>query len=77
MPVLIALGNEMSEAYRLSHLNQPLSVLLEEPVEIDQKKYWSGFSKEYIRVFIPYDDAYEPSDIVTHICTRSNSQGLL
>ncbi len=63
---LIALGDEMSEAYRSAHMGKPLSVLIEEPVTIDKKEFWTGFSKEYIRVNIPYDEAIAAGDIVTY-----------
>ena len=63
---LIALGEEMSEAYRKAHAGKPLSVLIEEPVTIGGKKYWTGFSKEYIRVNIPYDESISAGDIVTY-----------
>ncbi len=61
---MIALGDEMSNAYRRRHEGKELSLLIEEPVTIDSKKYWTGFSREYIRVNIPYDEALHQSDII-------------
>ena len=63
---LIALGDEMSKIYRDRHRGKTLSVLIEEPVESHGKKYWSGFSKEYIKCLIPYDAALSSSDIVEY-----------
>lgn len=48
--VLISLGKEMSREYRKSFLGKEVSVLVEEKMEIDNKTYWTGFTKEYIRV---------------------------
>ena len=63
---LIALGDEMSKSYRDRHIGKTLSVLIEEPVESHGKKYWGGFSKEYIKCLIPYDAALSSSDIIEY-----------
>ena len=49
---LIALGKEMSREYREYFLGKQVSVLVEEQMEIDGVTYWTGFTKEYIRVAI-------------------------
>ncbi len=61
---LIALGEEMSKAYRDAHIGKRLSVLIEEDITIKGQKFWTGFSKEYIRVNIPYDAEISPSQII-------------
>ncbi|MCR4673394.1 MAG: tRNA (N(6)-L-threonylcarbamoyladenosine(37)-C(2))-methylthiotransferase MtaB [Lachnospiraceae bacterium] len=47
---LISLGGKMSKEYRDSFLNKEVSVLVEEVLEFNGKTYWTGFTKEYIRV---------------------------
>ncbi len=63
---LIALGDKMSEAYRSAHSGRTLSVLIEESVTLDGADYWTGFSKEYIRVNIPYTDTIHAGDIIDY-----------
>lgn len=48
--VLISLGKEMSKDYRKSFLGKEVEVLTEEILELNGKTYWTGFTKEYIRV---------------------------
>lgn len=48
--VFLSLGKEMSKEYRNSFLGKEVSVLVEEKMDIDGKTYWTGFTKEYIRV---------------------------
>ncbi len=63
---LIALGNEMAEEYRKAHIGRTLSVLIEEQITMDGQEYWTGFSKEYIRVNIPYTDEIHAGDIINN-----------
>ena len=63
---LIALGDKMSEAYRSAHSGRTLSVLIEESITLDGADYWTGFSKEYIRVNIPYTDTIHAGDIIDY-----------
>ena len=53
---LISLGKDMSKSYRDCFLNQTVSALIEEILEYDGKRYWTGFTKEYIRVAFPVLD---------------------
>lgn len=52
---MIALSDEMSDAYRLRHIGKTAEVLTEEPIEIDGKTYFTGYTKEYIRVAVAGD----------------------
>ena len=47
---LIALGKTMSEDYIRVRTGMPCEVLTEEPVLIGKKTYYTGYTKEYIRV---------------------------
>lgn len=46
---LIALGEEMSKAYRQRKLQQEQSLLLEEPLVLDGVTYMIGYTPEYVR----------------------------
>lgn len=53
---LFALEKEMSETYRESFVQKKVEVLLETPMEWEGKKYYTGYTKEYIRVAFATDD---------------------
>lgn len=53
---MVALSHRMTAAYIRRHLGKTLDILLEEPVTIDGTEYWTGFSKEYIRVLYRSDE---------------------
>lgn len=47
---LIGLAEQMSEDYRASWVGREAEVLFEESEEQDGDRYWTGFTREYIRV---------------------------
>ena len=47
---LIALGNRMSEEFRTYYLGKEEEVLFEELSVIDGKNYYTGYTKEYVKV---------------------------
>lgn len=49
---LIALGEQMSKAYRKSFIGEQKSVLLEESFVYDGKTYETGYTQEYIKIAI-------------------------
>ena len=49
---LIALGAQMSKAYRDSFLGTRTSALLEEPLEYGGVSYYAGYTKEYVKVAV-------------------------
>ncbi|MDD6326370.1 MAG: tRNA (N(6)-L-threonylcarbamoyladenosine(37)-C(2))-methylthiotransferase MtaB [Lachnospiraceae bacterium] len=55
---LLALGEENRTKFEQSWLGKPVEVLFEEQVTIDEKPYFVGYTKEYIRVAIPADQDY-------------------
>lgn len=55
---LIALGDENRRIFEESWIGREVSVLFEEEVEIQGKNYFSGYTKEYIRVVLPADQDY-------------------
>ena len=50
---LIALGEENRVRFEQSWLGHRVTVLPEEEIEVDGKRYLTGYTKEYIRVAIP------------------------
>lgn len=49
---LISITNESKAKFRKNRMGKPLSVLFETTETIDGKTYWSGYSREYIPVFM-------------------------
>lgn len=52
---LLSLGKQMSAEYRRLFLDTRQRVLLEEEVFIGQNRYMAGYTKEYVRVAIPWE----------------------
>ena len=55
---LIALGEENRKRFEQSWIGKRAEVLFEEQTMIDEKPYFVGYTKEYIRVAIPADQDY-------------------
>ena len=68
---LIELGSRMSLEYREGFKGQDQEVLLEEPFFYDGKKYYTGYTKEYIKT------AVESSLDRTNTFARGKIIGLL
>ncbi|MCR4782282.1 MAG: tRNA (N(6)-L-threonylcarbamoyladenosine(37)-C(2))-methylthiotransferase MtaB [Lachnospiraceae bacterium] len=52
---VLELTKENSLEYRKNMLDKEIEVLFEREEEIDGKKYWTGFTKTYIRAAMEYD----------------------
>lgn len=52
---LIALGEKSKKDYLTRHLNKPLAIILEDKVEVDNQEYLSGYTTNYIKVYLPAD----------------------
>ncbi len=59
---LIALGAEMSKEYRDRQMGCNTTGLMESKTTINGKEYWTGFTKEYVRVAIPVEDDTDMSN---------------
>ncbi len=55
---LLALADQMSIEYRESFLGHRVEALLEEEIELDGRKYFVGFTREYVRVAVPSERDY-------------------
>ena len=60
---LIALAQRMSREYRRSWQGREVEVLFEEAETMDGIQYWSGFTREYVRVSHPSD-----KELANQIC---------
>ena len=54
--VLLALEKAQSLEYRKMYIGKRLEVLIEELTEIDGRSYYTGYTKNYIRVAIAADE---------------------
>lgn len=61
---LLALEREMSKAYRDSYVGREVEVLLETPISIEGKSYFTGYTKEYIRVAVKTEE--DLSNTIVH-----------
>lgn len=61
---LLALEREMSKAYRDSYVGREVEVLLETSVSIEGKSYFTGYTKEYIRVAVKTEE--DLSNTIVH-----------
>ena len=53
---LLAMGAAMSLEYRKTFLGQQKEVLMEEKAVISHREYLTGYTKEYVRAAIPWDE---------------------
>lgn len=62
--ILAASGEEMARDYRERLVGQERTVLLEEPFVLDGKRYYTGFTKEYVKVAV--ESSYERPNSLAH-----------
>ena len=69
--VLLELEQNMSRQYREGYIGKALDVLVEEVTEYDGKEYYSGYSKNYIRILIPKEQLSGFDAVINNIfnCT--------
>ena len=54
--ILLTLEDVMSHAYRQSYVGREVEVLFETPWEWDGRSYYTGYTREYIRVAYPTNE---------------------
>ena len=64
---LLALTERMSREYRESFLGQEKEVLLEEKVTVDGVDYLAGYTKEYVRAAVPWDETRKGTMITGYL----------
>lgn len=47
---LLALAGEMSEEFRAHYIGREVEVLMEEPLFIEGRRYFAGYTKEYVKI---------------------------
>lgn len=67
---LISLGNEMSDEFRMYYTGKIKDVLFEEKVEINGKSYYTGYTKEYVKVAKESEETFENQIIEGKITGR-------
>ena len=75
--VLLKLHEKNKKAYLEQFVGQPLQVLFEEWLEIQGKKVWSGYSREYIRVLWDTEQTLENQICTVTACQTDTKEGAL
>ena len=52
---LISLAHEMSEEFREYYIGKDTEILMEEPAEADGRRYFTGYTKEYVKMAVKTD----------------------
>lgn len=73
---LIALGESMSSEFRSYYLGSCQEALLEETHEIDGHVYFTGYTKEYVKVAVSAA-GHKPNDIVKGILVKQLTEEIL
>ena len=60
--VLLQMAKEGAGEYRRRRQDTSAEILLEEPAEIDGRRYLTGFTREYVRMAVPGDRGYSRNE---------------
>ena len=60
--ILLELDAQRRQEYMESFLGEEKEVLLEEKVELDGKKWWVGYTREYLKAIVPDDGKNRAND---------------
>ena len=64
--VLLKMDEKLSGEYRMNYIGQNVDILLEEEVEIDGVKYFTGFTDTYVKVFVKSEEKkYLSNEIIS------------
>lgn len=55
--ILLDLERTLRDTYRKGFLGEPQEVLFEEETEVEGKRYYIGYTKRYVRIAVPVQDA--------------------
>ena len=61
--ILLELDAQRRQEYMESFLGEEKEVLLEEKVELDGKKWWVGYTREYLKAIVPDDGKNRANEI--------------
>lgn len=74
---LILLANEMSEEFRSYYNGKTVEVLMEEPMEKEGRRYFAGYTKEYVKVALETDKNLSNSFVKGKIAGRLDAASYL
>jgi threonylcarbamoyladenosine tRNA methylthiotransferase MtaB len=72
--VLLAMAQEMSEEYRSYYLGKTEQALFEEEVEINGEKYFTGYTKEYVKLAVKTDKNLENQFLTGTVTEHLNGE---
>ena len=72
---LIALADEMSEEFRRHYLGKETEALMEEPFEYNGRRYFAGYTKEYVKVALETEtdmsNSFVKGKVADRLCCRT------
>lgn len=74
--ILLALEKQQSLEYRGRFLGTEEEILLEEPIEIDGTKYMMGYTRQYVKGAVPYEEGLK-NKTVKGIFTKALNEEVL
>lgn len=63
--ILLELNERRRQEYMESFLGEEKEVLLEEKVELDGKKWWVGYTREYLKAIVPDDGKNRANEMIS------------
>ena len=54
--ILIELGNKMHKEFLESFIDKKIEILIEEKIFVNNKEYYTGYTKEYVKVIVELDE---------------------
>ena len=72
----IRLNHIRMEEYASSFIGKDLEILVEEELREGEKRYYTGHSREYLTVAVPYEERLCSGDIVRVKAARSAGEDL-
>lgn len=75
--ILIDLDNRMSDEFREYYLNQKCSVLFEEKITINEKEYYIGHTKTYVKVAVQSEEKLENKVVDVRIIKKLSKDIML
>lgn len=63
--ILLELDERRRQEYMESFLGEEKGVLLEEKVELDGKKWWVGYTREYLKAIVPDDGKNRANEMIS------------
>ena len=68
--ILLELDAQRRQEYMESFLGEEKEVLLEEKVELDGKKWWVGYTREYLKAIVPDDGKNRANEMISVIFSQ-------